>query len=171
MTLKALQFSKRRVLCSCTDFHDTALAASRWFSDIIYYLKRLVSRLPFFQNWIPSSWFKKKRCFLLKNSQINSSLLRQQNKFNYTHFFRIHSQTVYLNTHKQNSLFSLGPVIKCLVFFFGQNCYRFKRNNRFINSEVYKLNCGWRGGLMVSALYSGSNGPGSSLGQGTALRS
>ena len=28
---------------------------------------------------------------------------------------------------------------------------------------------GWRGGLMVSALHSGSNGPGSCLGQGTAL--
>ena len=28
---------------------------------------------------------------------------------------------------------------------------------------------GWRGGLMVSVLDSGSNGPGSSLGQGTAL--
>ena len=27
----------------------------------------------------------------------------------------------------------------------------------------------WRGGLMVSALDSGSKGPGSSLGQGTAL--
>ena len=30
---------------------------------------------------------------------------------------------------------------------------------------------GWRGGLMVIALDSGSNGPGLSLGQGTALRS
>ena len=29
--------------------------------------------------------------------------------------------------------------------------------------------CGRRGGLMVSALYSGSNDPGSSLGRGTAL--
>ena len=27
----------------------------------------------------------------------------------------------------------------------------------------------WRGGQMVSVLYSGSNGPGPSLGQGTAL--
>ena len=35
--------------------------------------------------------------------------------------------------------------------------------------QISVCSCGSRGGLMVSALGSGSGGPGSSLGQGAAL--
>ena len=40
----------RSLLFSRTDFHVTVFSASRWFSDTIYHLKRLVSWLPFFDN-------------------------------------------------------------------------------------------------------------------------
>ena len=43
-------------------------------------------------------------------------------------------------------------------------------SQNFIHNYCVKfLFLGWHGGLMVSALDSGSNGPGSSLGQGTTL--
>ena len=42
-------------------------------------------------------------------------------------------------------------------------------NYLFIFSNIYKYTEGRRGGLMVSALDFGSNGPGSSPGRGTAL--